>query len=139
VISLALILKNPAPTAIVSGALTQNHNPEETPALNQSEDKSSTANASTSNRAKYVSRGTLVVCNVSLVGQWIDEAKSKLKNPGLVYSYHGSKRKRCPNVLAQNAIVVTTYATLASDDTFWRSKSEKNGESDYCRKCMLIS
>lgn len=31
---------------------------------------------------RIISRGTLVVCNVSLVGQWVDEAKSKLKDPG---------------------------------------------------------
>jgi len=65
-----------------------------------------------------ISRGTLVVCNVSLVGQWIDEAKSKLKDPGLVYSYHGQGRKRDASVLARNAVVVTTYSVLASDINF---------------------
>jgi SWI/SNF-related matrix-associated actin-dependent regulator of chromatin subfamily A3 len=57
-------------------------------------------------------------CNVSLVGQWIEEAKSKLKNPGLVYSYHGQGRIRDPQALAKNSIVVTTYETLVSDGRY---------------------
>lgn len=42
------------------------------------------------------SRATLVVCAVSLVGQWIDEARSKLAadNPLRVYMYHGQNRLR---------------------------------------------
>lgn len=72
---------------------------------------------------------------MSLVGQWIDEAKSKLKDPGLVYSYHGSTRKRCPKILAQNAIVVTTYATLASDAYYHKSHSS---DPDYCAPCESI-
>jgi len=63
-------------------------------------------------RGSVLTRGTLVVCNVSLVGQWISEAKSILKDSGMVYSYHGSSRKRDPLKLAQAAIVVTTYETL---------------------------
>jgi SNF2 family DNA or RNA helicase len=67
---------------------------------------------------------------VSLVGQWIEEAKSKLQNPGLVYAYHGQNRKRDALILAQNAIVVTTYETLASD--FRRCD---DGE---CSPCALV-
>ena len=74
-------------------------------------------------------------CNVSLVGQWIEEAKSKLKNPGLVYSYHGSGRNRHPNALASNSIVVTTYETLASDATFHANKS---ADPDYCPPCEQV-
>jgi SNF2-related domain len=69
------------------------------------------------------------------VGQWIEEAKSKLTNPGLVYSYHGGNRKREPRLLAENSIVVTTYETLASDATFHASKS---GDSDYCPPCEQV-
>jgi len=73
-------------------------------------------------------------CNVSLVGQWIDEAKSKLQDPGLVYSYHGSNRVRDASILAKSSIVVTTYATLCSD-TFYHSN--KAG-GDYCAPCEKI-
>jgi SWI/SNF-related matrix-associated actin-dependent regulator of chromatin subfamily A3 len=39
------------------------------------------------------SRGTLVVCKVSLVGQWVTEAKSKLADKTLkIVEYHGSNR-----------------------------------------------
>ena len=69
------------------------------------------------------------------MGQWIEEAKSKLKNPGLVYSYHGPGRKRHPGVLASNSIVVTTYETLASDATFHASKSADAG---YCPPCEQV-
>jgi hypothetical protein len=39
-----------------------------------------------SRRGSILCTGTLVICNVSLVGQWIDEAKAKLVDPGLVYA-----------------------------------------------------
>lgn len=70
-----------------------------------------------------ISRGTLVVCKVSLVGQWIEEARSKLEDPGLVYPYHGANRKRDPKILSKNAIVVTTYEILKSDAVYHRNKS----------------
>jgi SWI/SNF-related matrix-associated actin-dependent regulator of chromatin subfamily A3 len=75
-----------------------------------------------------------VQCNVSLVGQWINEAKSKLKDPGLVYSYHGTGRKRDPHVLSQNSIVVTTYETLASDATY----HAKGKDDQYCAPCEQV-
>ena len=38
--------------------------------------------------AKVSSRGTLVVCAVSLVGQWVEEAKSKLTDSKIkIYAY----------------------------------------------------
>jgi SNF2 family DNA or RNA helicase len=40
---------------------------------------------------KLGTRATLVVCAVSLVGQWVEEARSKLTNKGLkIYAYHGT-------------------------------------------------
>jgi SNF2 family DNA or RNA helicase len=75
-------------------------------------------------------------CNVSLVGQWIEEAKSKLENPGLVYSYHGAGRKRDPHMLAQNSIVVTTYETLSSDATYHARKSTEGAE--YAAPCEHV-
>jgi len=67
--------------------------------------------------------------------QWIEEAKSKLENPGLVYAYHGASRKRNPQTLVQNSIVVTTYETLASDRTYHAVKSN---DADYCAPCEQI-
>ncbi|KAF6235186.1 SNF2 family N-terminal domain-containing protein [Scenedesmus sp. NREL 46B-D3] len=73
---LGLVLSNPAPPSVVAGSVDAS--------------------------GKLVSRATLVVVAVSLVGQWCAEASSKLV--------------RDPNRLAtQFDLVVTTYATLASD------------------------
>jgi SNF2 family DNA or RNA helicase len=74
-------------------------------------------------------------CHVSLVGQWIEEAKSKLSNPGLVYAYHGQNRKRDAWTLAKNSIVVTTYATLASDKFH---KGYHQDRTDYRAPCEQV-
>mmetsp|Transcript_50887 Transcript_50887/g.94823 ORF Transcript_50887/g.94823 Transcript_50887/m.94823 type:complete len:919 (+) Transcript_50887:66-2822(+) len=88
---LALILSNPAPSPL--------------PSFPQYPDAIPTA-------------ATLVVCAVSLVGQWIDEANKKLKTPLRVYMYHGNNRIRDSRRLAQDYdLVVTTYSTLASDSS----------------------
>lgn len=68
------------------------------------------------------------------MGQWIDEARSKLKEPGLVYPYHGQSRKRDAAMLAANAIVVTTYQTLASDATYHANKAGVG----YCAPCEQV-
>lgn len=137
VISLALVLLNPAPQLPKSGTYVAEYNMplDDTSRTPKWPVAPKLAVDAPSKRGSIFSRGTLVVCNVSLVGQWIDEAKSKLKNPGLVYSYHGSNRKRNAFVLAQNAIVVTTYAVLQSDAFF---HSKKSGKSDYCAPCEQV-
>ena len=53
---------------------------------------------------------------VSLIGQWCQEARSKLKNEHLkIYEYHGPKRIKNAKVLAAFDLVVTTFETIASD------------------------
>ena len=66
---------------------------------------------------KIRSRGTLVICPVSLVGQWCSEARSKLSGGShmKIHEYHGQKRIRDPAKLAGFDLVVTTYETLSSD------------------------
>lgn len=68
------------------------------------------------------SRGTLVICSVSLVGQWIKEAEKKLPDSVSLYAYHGQHRKRDPEFLASHDIIVSTYATVASDEFYHRGK-----------------
>ncbi|GAQ77811.1 hypothetical protein KFL_000040120 [Klebsormidium nitens] len=63
------------------------------------------------------SKATLVVCAVSLVGQWINEAESKLKGPISMYKYHGSSRHTDPFFLAGHDIVrehLISFSTLFS-------------------------
>ena len=69
-----------------------------------------------------------MVCPVSLVTQWYDEACSKLTEMGkqTVYRYYGSTRKRDALEIAKYDIVVTTYAVLASD---WRGKRRVNAKT----------
>ena len=67
---LALVLAMPASPAVVSGAVVQ-----------------------TKDGPLTQSRGTLVVCKVSLVDQWVAEAKSKLADKTLkIVEYHGPNR-----------------------------------------------
>lgn len=68
---LGLVLSNPAAPSVVSG-LTDMES------------------------GKIVSRGTLVVCAVSLVGQWCQEAQKKLEGSLRMYPYHGN---RCVGVI----------------------------------------
>lgn len=57
-----------------------------------------------------------VCLQVSLVGQWVQEARSKLANKkARIIEYHGSNRIRNVRELASYDIVVTTYETLTSD------------------------
>ena len=54
---------------------------------------------------------------MSLVGQWVSEAKSKMSDdcPLRIHEYHGSNRVRDATKLAEFDLVVTTFETLASD------------------------
>jgi SNF2 family DNA or RNA helicase len=128
VITLGLIIKNPAPALPSSGSsIAELDNYTSTPW-----DKdlySKTTPSSSKKRGSVLSRGTLVICPVSLVGQWISEAKSKLSDPGHVYAYYGTNRKRDARLLSEKSIVVTTFETVSKDDSYHRSKSK---EVDYC-------
>lgn len=64
---LGLVLSNPAPPSVVSGMID-------------------------ADSGKIMSRGTLVVCAVSLVGQWCQEAQKKLSGSLKMYPYHGQSR-----------------------------------------------
>jgi SNF2 family DNA or RNA helicase len=89
---LALLLSRPAAPEVVSGTLHPTS-------------------------GKIMSRGTLVVCAVSLVGQWEAEVEAKLADENVrVYKYHGGSRTRNVRKLCQYDLVITTYGILASDE-----------------------
>ena len=135
--TLAVILQNPAPEVPLSGSSTDEMtDPEGTHPIGW--DNEQAIDTSKPNRGSILSRGTLVVCPVSLVGQWIAEAMSKLKQPGLVYAYHGNGRTRNPLILANQSIVVTTYAVLASDSSYHVKQASKRGETKYIPPCEQI-
>jgi len=157
IISLALILKNPPPNYPPSGSkidLLETVNPptaEGTAAAataatngenNDNEvkwDKELYKNTSSieKKRGSILCGGTLVICPVSLVGQWIEEARQKLTNPGLIYPYHGQGRKRDSHILSKNSIVVTTYNVLASD-AFYHSMNKNKKKNNYCPPLEMI-
>ncbi|KAL4518653.1 hypothetical protein Ndes2437B_g00741 [Nannochloris sp. 'desiccata'] len=65
---------------------------------------------------KLHSKATLVVCAVSLVGQWIAEAQEKTAGSLKIHMYHGQGRiKDARRLATEFDLVVTTYATLSSD------------------------
>ena len=58
----------------------------------------------------------------------MDEAKSKLTNPGVVMAYYGSGRS-----LSRSPIVVTTYERRASE-----YQRQKSNDPDFCSPCEAI-
>jgi SNF2 family DNA or RNA helicase len=80
---------------------------------------------------RLIGGGTLVVCAVSLVGQWISETKDKCRNedgscPLRIYCYHGGNRKKCPELLAAHDLVVTTYTIAGTEfSSAWKDSLKK--------------
>ncbi|CAM9694406.1 unnamed protein product [Ascophyllum nodosum] len=64
---------------------------------------------------RVVSKGTLVVCAVSLVGQWVEEANRLCGRTLKIYQYHGASRDKNPCFLSQFDLVVTTYGVVQAD------------------------
>ncbi|WFD30148.1 1-phosphatidylinositol 4-kinase [Malassezia sp. CBS 17886] len=70
------------------------------------------------------SRGTLLVCPLSIVSNWeaqIREHWAGGKQPS-IYVYHGNGRLADPRVLADHDVVITTYSTLGfefSNQSTW--------------------
>lgn len=74
-------------------------------------------------------RGTLVVCPKSLVGQWSSEAREKLADKTVkIYEYNGANRKRQAAELCEYDIVITTYDTLGKDLCTYEPCSERASE-----------
>ncbi|CAM9246167.1 unnamed protein product, partial [Ectocarpus fasciculatus] len=84
---------------------------------------------------KVVSKGTLVVCKVSLVGQWVEEAKRLCGGALSIYPYHGSHRKKDPAFLAEFDIVVTTYGIVQVLDES-HTLSHGSGSSNAVRELV---
>lgn len=70
---------------------------------------------------------TLVVCPVSLVSQWVNEANKHITNGTKIYLHHGSNRLSSSERIAENNIVVTTYGILAQESNFRRMSSRRKG------------
>lgn len=86
------------------------------------------------------SRGTLLVCPLSIISNWEGQIRQhwEKKNQPSIYIYHGSSRLRDPHVLANYDIVITTYSTLGfefSHQTTWTAAAgREDHESDLPHK-----
>jgi hypothetical protein len=85
--------------------------------------------------------GTLVVCMVSLVGQWIDEIQSKLSGDAAcsIQCYHGGNRKKNPELLSRSDVVVTTYSILQREKKDGETAAAQAAEeADWHCDCVLL-
>lgn len=61
-------------------------------------------------------KGTLVICPLVAVRQWVNEInRFTLKGSNLVFVYHGSNRTKDVGELSEYDFVITTYSTVEAD------------------------
>lgn len=78
--------------------------------------------------------GTLIVCPSSLIGQWENEIKSKVKPRVLdAIKYYGASRESSARKLAKKHIVITTYNTV-----MWDHKNNKTSPLFQIKWCRII-
>ncbi|CAH9072757.1 unnamed protein product [Cuscuta europaea] len=77
-------------------------------------------------KTELTSGGNLIVCPMTLLGQWKAEIEMH-SHPGTlsIYLHYGQSRSKDPKVIAQSDVVLTTYGVLASE--FSAEKVEENG------------
>uniref|UniRef100_A0A2N9GMB7 SWI/SNF-related matrix-associated actin-dependent regulator of chromatin subfamily A member 3-like 2 n=1 Tax=Fagus sylvatica TaxID=28930 RepID=A0A2N9GMB7_FAGSY len=70
--------------------------------------------------------GNLIVCPMTLLGQWKAEIETHVQ-PGFlsIYVHYGQSRPKDARTLAQSDVVITTYGVLASE--FSAENAEDNG------------
>ncbi|CAI0398124.1 unnamed protein product [Linum tenue] len=70
--------------------------------------------------------GNLIICPMTLLGQWKAEIETHAKPGSLsLYSHYGPSRAKDAKMLAQYDVVVTTYGVLASE--FSAENASENG------------
>ncbi|MBA0817205.1 hypothetical protein Gohar_001789, partial [Gossypium harknessii] len=77
-------------------------------------------------RNKLANGGNLIICPMTLLGQWKAEIETHVQPGSLsLYVHYGQSRPKDAKLLAQNDVVITTYGVLASE--FSTENSEDNG------------
>ncbi|KAI4322362.1 hypothetical protein L6164_022065 [Bauhinia variegata] len=72
------------------------------------------------------SGGNLIICPMTLLGQWKAEIETRVQPGSLsIYVHYGQSRPRDAKNLAQSDVVITTYGVLASE--FSSESTEDNG------------
>ncbi|XP_020536255.1 DNA repair protein RAD5A isoform X2 [Jatropha curcas] len=73
-----------------------------------------------------VNGGNLIVCPMTLLGQWKAEIETHAQPGSLsIYVHYGQSRAKDAKLLAQNDVVITTYGVLTSE--FTAEDMEENG------------
>ncbi|KAI3420505.1 uncharacterized protein J3R85_012718 [Psidium guajava] len=76
-------------------------------------------------KQRMLNGGCLIVCPMTLLGQWKAEIETHVQPRSLsVYVHYGQSRPKDAKLLAQSDVVVTTYGVLASEYS-----GENSGES----------
>ena len=68
---------------------------------------------------------TLVVCPVSLVGQWANELAEKSSRPLRILLYHGGNRPRKVPQLLNYDVIITSYGIAASELSLGNNRAKK--------------
>ncbi|KAK6776466.1 hypothetical protein RDI58_027467 [Solanum bulbocastanum] len=77
-------------------------------------------------KPKLISGGNLIICPMTLLGQWKAEIEAHAQPGALsVYVYYGQTRSKDAKVLARSDVVLTTYGVLASE--FSAENAEDSG------------
>ncbi|OWM68962.1 DNA repair protein RAD5A isoform X2 [Punica granatum] len=77
-------------------------------------------------RNVLASGGSLIVCPMTLLGQWKAEIESHAQPGSLsIYTHYGQSRPKDAKILSQSDVVITTYGILASE--FSSENAEENG------------
>ncbi|XP_020527312.1 putative SWI/SNF-related matrix-associated actin-dependent regulator of chromatin subfamily A member 3-like 2 isoform X1 [Amborella trichopoda] len=77
-------------------------------------------------KISHVSGGNLIVCPMTLLGQWKAEIEAHVEPGSLsLYVHYGQSRPKDAKVLTQYDVVLTTYGVLASE--FQAENAEDNG------------
>ncbi|KHG20975.1 hypothetical protein F383_03752 [Gossypium arboreum] len=78
-------------------------------------------------RNKLANGGNLIICPMTLLGQWKAEIETHVQPGSLsLYVHYGQSRPKDAKLLAQNDVVITTYGVLASEFSA-EVNSEDNG------------
>ncbi|ODV91240.1 hypothetical protein CANCADRAFT_12534, partial [Tortispora caseinolytica NRRL Y-17796] len=102
-----------------------------------------------------ISKSTLIIAPLALVGQWADELSNKCDNL-LVMTYHGSGRTSSLKFLQSHDVVITTYSIIANEfkknindspllNTYWyrvvldEAHYIKNKNSQTAKGCFALN
>ncbi|KAI8573536.1 hypothetical protein RHMOL_Rhmol01G0285000 [Rhododendron molle] len=113
-----------------SGAFIENSNTDgisdQSPTFPSKDTKFSGFDSFVKRKNSLIGGGNLIVCPMTLLGQWKAEIETHAQPGSLsVYIHYGQSRPKDAKILAQNDVVLTTYGVLASE--FSTENAEDNG------------